>query len=157
MDDIGVSEDIIQFRRQSCLFQESFNSWKEVTYIFGSQSEGSTTLGMESDHDTLQLCYRNIYVGLDFSDMRMENLNHLLVQTLLNLPQCCSLQKVGSRVDTDKYLYWGPSPEPQSDYIIDSDGRLVLSSLAFIPTEAEDFGTAMDIVVDYHGPAINTF
>ncbi|KAL4222551.1 hypothetical protein ACF0H5_018590 [Mactra antiquata] len=60
LDDIGISEELIQKRRQSALFKESIDkvhhlisSKKHTVHRFGSQSEGTTTLGIDSDEDIL--------------------------------------------------------------------------------------------------------
>ncbi|KAH3769080.1 hypothetical protein DPMN_170327 [Dreissena polymorpha] len=156
MDDIGVSEEMIKLRRHMCLFQESFNSWKEATYIFGSQSEGSTTLGMESDFDTLR-CNGTRHVGLDVSKMRIEDMNHLLVRTPFSLPQCCSLQVVIPITETDQVPWFGRIPRLEPTYITDEDERLVLSSWAEHPNNTTYFCSAIDRNVEYHGPALTVF
>ncbi|KAH3852288.1 hypothetical protein DPMN_094791 [Dreissena polymorpha] len=65
MEDIGVTEEVIRFRRHVHLLLETIISIMEkevVVRIFGSQSEGSTTLGMKSDLDALY--YLNRFIAI---------------------------------------------------------------------------------------------
>ncbi|XP_052773624.1 uncharacterized protein LOC128212288 [Mya arenaria] len=71
LEDIGVSEWIITRRRRMALMTESMISLGHRAidpamnfYNFGSQSEGSTTLGMDSDLDML---FSNLSAQLDSS------------------------------------------------------------------------------------------
>ncbi|KAH3833099.1 hypothetical protein DPMN_106400 [Dreissena polymorpha] len=102
MEDIGISQSMITFRRIACWLQESYNSFQDRRYIFGSQSEGSTTLGLNSDFDQLIYSPNKQSVGLHLSTMRVEDNNDHLVQTPFTLPQCCSLQLVWPKQITDQ-------------------------------------------------------
>jgi len=69
LDDIGVIQDMTDLRRHIRLLQETLytiqcklHGYKETHYIVGSQSEGTTTIGMDSDTDNLHIL--NDYQGV---------------------------------------------------------------------------------------------
>ncbi|XP_053390689.1 uncharacterized protein LOC128553532 [Mercenaria mercenaria] len=99
--DIGVNERIILKKRRTWLLAESMGSihtrstqLRNVNcsvYFLGSQSEGSTTLGLDSDIDCL-LCYNKINVIQDWADWEPGVRNHLIIQDDTLSPGYCLLQ-----------------------------------------------------------------
>jgi hypothetical protein len=99
LEDIGVTDFTTQERRTTFQQQEAM---KTLTYrliygentqkcfYFGSQIEGSTTIGMESDIDAM-LC-DPAHVILDMNDWIGEKNNILIVKNNDSPPQHCSLQ-----------------------------------------------------------------
>ncbi|XP_060574016.1 uncharacterized protein LOC132731778 [Ruditapes philippinarum] len=144
--DIGVDERIVMKRRKAWLLRESIRNinhqlfdTKIISYYFGSQSEGTTTEGINSDIDQV-LCPKNIPVIQDWSDW-MPNvfINLLTIQDNSVSPGYCLLQAL--RHDA-------PLPiNGESDQILfkDRTGKLLLkNSIVSILTR---FGS------ETHGPA----
>ncbi|KAH3784211.1 hypothetical protein DPMN_162163 [Dreissena polymorpha] len=97
LSDIGVNTETIQLRRTTFLYIEDLKNILGQErgedcdrYHFGSQSEGSTTDGMDSDIDCLE-CKREFLNIPNIADRQFEL--KLLVVTDMSLPpQCCCLQ-----------------------------------------------------------------
>ena len=104
LDDVGVSEKMIAMRRRTYLQSETINTISnllmdnEITsYHFGSMTEGTTTIGMGSDLDTLD-CQHRIQVILDSGDWKKEDTTTycLMVSDENSPPGYCSLLMVKS-------------------------------------------------------------
>ncbi|XP_052769331.1 uncharacterized protein LOC128209356 isoform X2 [Mya arenaria] len=96
MEDIGVNSWMIAKRRRSHLRRETMpNSCKINTtrYIFGSQTEGTTTPGMKSDIDILSP-NNTVHVALDWSKWQWGKPNLLVLKDELTPPQHCYLQRL---------------------------------------------------------------
>ncbi|KAH3784112.1 uncharacterized protein LOC127842176 [Dreissena polymorpha] len=97
LSDIGVNEETIQLRRTTWLYNEAVETiYSQLqchydTYYFGSQSEGSTTEGMDSDYDCLG-CQRIFPVIQNIVDRQCELAQLFLVTDKSTPPQCCCLQ-----------------------------------------------------------------
>ncbi|KAH3784218.1 uncharacterized protein LOC127841684 [Dreissena polymorpha] len=95
--DIGVNEETIQLRRTTWLYIEALSNIHQQTqyldcdeYYFGSQTEGSTTEGMDSDIDSLE-CYRYSVIH-NIADRQFELWQLFVVMDMSTPPQCCCLQ-----------------------------------------------------------------
>ncbi|KAL4218494.1 hypothetical protein ACF0H5_023228 [Mactra antiquata] len=145
-DDIGVSDEIIQKRKQCALFREfvlnvlSLSNNKNTTqYLFGSQSEGTTTEGINSDVDVL-LCVPNFNVINDWSHWKQGEVNLLMVQHQTIAPGYCLLQLLRSDVPlAAEYI-------PNGMYCIDNRGRVIIKNTAFHQINAR-------LGMVQHGPA----
>ncbi|XP_060574003.1 uncharacterized protein LOC132731768 [Ruditapes philippinarum] len=100
--DIGVDERIILKRRRAWLLRESIENIHDqllygnlITYYFGSQSEGTTTIGINSDMDQL-VCINELTVIPDWSDWIPGARNHLMIQDNSVTPGYCLLQRLRS-------------------------------------------------------------
>ncbi|KAL4218492.1 hypothetical protein ACF0H5_023226 [Mactra antiquata] len=130
-DDIGVSDEIIQKRRQCALFREFVlnvlslsNNKNTAQYLFGSQSEGTTTRGIDSDEDVL-ICVPNFIVISDWSHWKQDEMNLLMVQDQATAPGYCLLQLLRSDVPlAAEYI-------PNGMYCIDNRGRVIIKNTAF--------------------------
>ncbi|KAH3784109.1 hypothetical protein DPMN_162060 [Dreissena polymorpha] len=98
LSDIGVNEETIQLRRTTLLYIEAVITIKQrgqfadnYVYCFGSQTEGSTTIGMNSDFDMLE-CFFNFPVIHNIADRQFELQQLLVVMDMSTPPQCCCLQ-----------------------------------------------------------------
>ncbi|XP_053405309.1 uncharacterized protein LOC128558940 [Mercenaria mercenaria] len=98
--DIGVDERIVLKRRRTCLLNELMNNSvfqlqdrKYTTYYLGSQSEGTTTLGLESDTDCL-ICKNNFNIVQDWSGWQPGVHNLLMIQDDTVSPGYCLLQRL---------------------------------------------------------------
>ncbi|XP_052226698.1 uncharacterized protein LOC127841681 isoform X4 [Dreissena polymorpha] len=98
LSDIGVNEETIQWRRTTQLYMEALQTINQQArgedsdvYHLGSQSEGSTTVGMNSDYDCLE-CYREVPVIQNTADRQFEKEQLLVVTDMSPPPQCCCLQ-----------------------------------------------------------------
>ncbi|KAH3727823.1 hypothetical protein DPMN_053768 [Dreissena polymorpha] len=167
MEDIGVTEDLIQFRRHMYHVRELFMPlmtppFKARAYIVGSQIEGSTTIGMDSDLDVFW--YLNtVIVHLHVSECcSPKNINTLVIKTYpWSLPQCCSLQVVDSDDDgkpvpltvknMDKYF----ESEINNRFILDKQGLVLLDSDYFAFKQFNAYIEKRDNVVQ-KGPALSS-
>ncbi|XP_052786698.1 uncharacterized protein LOC128222008 isoform X2 [Mya arenaria] len=126
LDDIGVSSRMIKRRRESFLRNEALETIKlrmlgdDVTCLnFGSQSEGSTTLGMKSDFDYL-ICHDEYNIISHLGDWDAGRTNFLMVKEETTPPQHYWLQRI--RQDIPKPVrYIG-----QADVVHDQDGRIFI-------------------------------
>ncbi|XP_060563433.1 uncharacterized protein LOC132722866 [Ruditapes philippinarum] len=116
--DIGVDERMILKRRRTWLLRESLININDqlldknsiLTHIFGSQSEGTTTIGMQSDLD--QLIYNKTFnVIQDWSDWIPGVGNLLMIQDNSVSPGYCLLQclrvdvPLSANGDSDQYFF----------------------------------------------------
>ncbi|XP_053396451.1 uncharacterized protein LOC128556211 [Mercenaria mercenaria] len=100
LSDIGVDEKMVLKRRRAALLAESMDTratqlhdGDATTYIFGSQSEGTTTPQLNSDSDQLS-CFNNINVIQDSSDWKPGVINYLIIQDDTVSPGYCLLQRL---------------------------------------------------------------
>ncbi|KAH3784258.1 hypothetical protein DPMN_162212 [Dreissena polymorpha] len=128
LSDIGVNEETIQLRRRTWLYKEALATIQTQTvnsdaYIFGSQSEGSTTEGMDSDIDCL-VCHRFPAI-INIADLQLELGQPFVVMDMSTPPQCCCLQWPLP----DYLLVFKVLPDDLFSYChIDAQGRLFLKN-----------------------------
>ncbi|XP_053389770.1 uncharacterized protein LOC128552739 [Mercenaria mercenaria] len=98
LDDIGVNEKTVLKKRRMILLSETIGKIelllfdKCVTnYYFGSQSEGSTTIGLESDMDLVN-CSHFVHVIKDWSEWQHGMINLLMIRDETTSPGYCLLQ-----------------------------------------------------------------
>ncbi|XP_060573998.1 uncharacterized protein LOC132731764 [Ruditapes philippinarum] len=139
--DIGVDERIILKRRRTWLLRESIENINDqlnfIAYYFGSQSEGTTTIGIHSDTDHL-LWYKNLSVIQDWIDWIPGVSNHLMIQDNSVSPGYCFLQCLRSDA---------PLPadnESNKIFFKDRTGKLFLknSIISFLTVGTETHGPA---------------
>ncbi|KAH3855749.1 hypothetical protein DPMN_098318 [Dreissena polymorpha] len=138
LEDIGVTEEVIKFRRYVCglsdFLSTILNHSHGKVHIFGSQVEGSTTLGMHSDTD--MLVYKDTWAAYtDLSGCLPSKISFLAIKTTTSCPQCYSLQYV-AQLSENTFLparegfgcsfkeltsNWDP-------FMLDEEGRLLLSN-----------------------------
>ncbi|XP_052817041.1 uncharacterized protein LOC128243352 [Mya arenaria] len=144
LDDIGVSWWMVARRRRAALRREAMlniNSSNSNKYIFGSQTEGTTTTEMNSDEDWCQL-NKKMNAVLDLNEWKQGVLNNLVVKNDQTPPQHCCLQRLSSN-----------SPIPfesiaSSDDVVDVEGRVLMSNTFFDNQIVEAVGK-----ITYHGPS----
>ncbi|KAH3859045.1 hypothetical protein DPMN_101691 [Dreissena polymorpha] len=165
LEDIGVTEEMVYFRRHIRLLMEKIQTIlnKQLhkpgkTYIFGSQSEGSTTQGMQSDTDQLN-CYNIKTACFTLSRYDSPQTNIINRQTAYCLPQCCILQYV-LFCDGDKaiplresHLNDSIKREIGNDYIIDEDGQILFSHTNLFLELTEELNEKVG-AIEQHGPAL---
>ncbi|XP_060576581.1 uncharacterized protein LOC132733873 [Ruditapes philippinarum] len=144
--DIGVDERIVMKTRRSWLLIESITNITYqlrdgncLTYFFGSQSEGTTTKGMQSDLDQLY-CNKALPMIQDWSDWIPGLYNLLMIQDNSVSPGYCLLQVL--RPDA-------PLPfDGESDQFLfkDRTGKLFLKNYIV-------HVTLLNIKREIHGPA----
>jgi hypothetical protein len=98
MDRIGVNEKIVMTRRRSMLLDESlFTLTHQLrgeninVFNLGSQIEGTTTLGLQSDKDCL-VSVNNYNVIQDWNEWEYGKHNFLMIQDEYVSPGYCLLQ-----------------------------------------------------------------
>ncbi|XP_052816087.1 uncharacterized protein LOC128242799 [Mya arenaria] len=151
LEDIGVNRYMIARRRRLWLMRETsmtigatLRGKNYKFYQFGSQSEGTTTLGMQSDIDTL-LC-TDFPVILDWDEWQQGKHQLLVVKTDQFPPQHCWLQWLRPDIPlADTHV------ESPSD-VIDNEGRVLYTNSQ---VEHQDFirqySSTGEIV--QHGPS----
>ncbi|XP_052818092.1 uncharacterized protein LOC128244116 [Mya arenaria] len=150
LEAIGVNRYMMDRRRRTWLVRETMATISSqikninyITYHIGSQTEGTTTNGMESDIDIL-ICLKNVPVILDWSDWQQGRPHLLVVKTGETPPQHCCLQRLGQ----DQ-----PLPETQVVFpsdVIDSEGR-VLHTNSLI--EYQEHPRSQGKVIVQNGPS----
>ncbi|XP_045193078.2 uncharacterized protein LOC123549227 [Mercenaria mercenaria] len=133
LDDIYVNERTVLKRRRMVLLQETMLTTLHrllgqpiVFYNFGSRSEGSTTIGLDSDADTL-CCFNTWNVIRDWGEWQHGMFNLLMIQDETTSPGYCLLQVL--RKDEPLPLYL---PEHVSHrYFTVRGGRVFVKNTAF--------------------------
>ncbi|XP_060578425.1 uncharacterized protein LOC132735487 isoform X1 [Ruditapes philippinarum] len=130
LNDIGVNEGGMLKRRRSQLLIESVETIANRTignnvtvFNFGSQSEGTTTIGLTSDTDAL-FCRHDYNIIQDWSEWEYGKDNYLMIQDENTTPGYCFLQLLRSHE---------PLPMPvlpfEDNKIVDSlGGRMLLKN-----------------------------
>ncbi|XP_045194472.2 uncharacterized protein LOC123550101 [Mercenaria mercenaria] len=152
LSDVGVNERILQKRRRMVLLQETMEATQyrllgqpTSIYHFGSQSEGSTTIQLNSDTDVL-ICDNRYNVIQAWSEWQPGMINLLMIQDETTSSGYCLLQ----RLRDDEPL---PVPPcftllPEQLYTRDKEGRVLLKSSYL---NANILNTFTPIIK--HGPA----
>ncbi|XP_052796267.1 uncharacterized protein LOC128228804 [Mya arenaria] len=111
--EIGVNKRMIQKRRQTFLLRETLYTIDDNTdgksspkgaskvYVFGSQSEGTTTPDMRSDVDTMSVAI-NIPVVMSQTECADSKQRYLFTLDQDSPPQHCRLQPIGSDTEADE-------------------------------------------------------
>lgn len=98
LEDIGVNEHTVQIsRRRLVLLKENLSNFKpelifKTYYFFGSQSEGTTTIGLESDYDNFLSC-DNYAVLQDMREWDPALINLVMFQDESTPPGYCMLER----------------------------------------------------------------
>ncbi|XP_060588840.1 uncharacterized protein LOC132744222 [Ruditapes philippinarum] len=103
MDDIGVNKELVMKRRETNLLTEKIQTLIEIlkyrnditNYFLGSQSEGTTTEGLQSDYDILK-CYNMVNVIQNIGDIKEDRDNYLMVTDDNTTKGYCYLRLIGS-------------------------------------------------------------
>ncbi|XP_060591092.1 uncharacterized protein LOC132746048 isoform X2 [Ruditapes philippinarum] len=124
-EDIGVNEEmVIKIRRAFILIEsiENVSNGNHCTvYYFGSKSEGTTTLGLRSDVDTIIVCHVD-NVLQELSESRNNKKNYLMIQDENVTPGNCFLQRL-------RYDFPYPvTTIPNDDFFRDKNGRILLKN-----------------------------
>ncbi|XP_060558750.1 uncharacterized protein LOC132719030 [Ruditapes philippinarum] len=99
LGDIGLNERLVLKRRKEMLLAETIRTVPEsvfsdhTLYMFGSLSEGTTTLGLLSDTDIL-LCNHMINLMQEYSEWKQGYLNLLMIKDVNSSPGYCLLQVI---------------------------------------------------------------
>jgi len=129
---VGVNPWVVEMRRQTFLHREAakdvhyHQAGRDITtFYFGSQSEGTTTPGLQSDTDML---YTDNPVNIMYSwaDWQQGKFNLLMVREEDTPPQHYLLQWIRSDV---------PLPVTHTDdpdFVTDSQGRVFYSNMAVV-------------------------
>ncbi|XP_060590219.1 uncharacterized protein LOC132745341 [Ruditapes philippinarum] len=128
LDDIGINEQMVMRRREMQTLKENvatvvrrFLDEFITIYILGSQSEGTTTIGLHSDIDTLY-CYHDYNIIQDLSEWEYDKDNYFMIQDENTTPGYCFLQLLRH----DRPL---PATDiPDKDHITDRKGRILLKN-----------------------------
>ncbi|XP_060561396.1 uncharacterized protein LOC132721160 [Ruditapes philippinarum] len=98
LHDIGVNERIVMRRRRGYMLMETMRNitcrltdLNGTIYYLGSQSEGTTTIGLDSDIDIL-FCNHDVNLIQDWSEWEHGKLNCLMIQDENTTPGYCFLQ-----------------------------------------------------------------
>jgi len=128
LDDIGVIQDMTDLRRQIHLLFETLNTmgykllgYNETCYIVGSQSEGTTTIGMDSDTDHM-IILNNYLVVFDWAEWEKDKIILLAIKDNTTPPQLYYLQ----RLRRDLPLKMDHPVMPTDE--LDEEGRVLVSN-----------------------------
>ncbi|XP_060568768.1 uncharacterized protein LOC132727349 [Ruditapes philippinarum] len=128
LEDVGVNEIMVMKRRKVNMLQENIQTvtYRSIdvnytVYNFGSQSEGTTTAGLDSDTDILNVNY-DINVIQDWSEWKQNKINFLMIQDENVTPGYCFLQLLRS----NEPLF--ETNIPYKDFIRDNRRRILLKN-----------------------------
>jgi len=128
LDDIGVIQDMTDLRRHIHLLYETlmtmyakFKGYNETYYVVGSQSEGTTTIGMDSDTDTMHIL-NDALVVFDWAEWDKDKIILLAIKDNTTPPQLCYLQ----RLRRDLPLKLDNPVNPTDE--VDEEGRVLMSN-----------------------------
>jgi len=137
---VGVTPWVVERRRHTFRHREAErdvdahqDGFDGTYFYFGSQSEGTTTPGLQSDTDMLTT-RSLIKTMFSWSDWQQGKINLLMVREEDTPPQHYLLQLIRSDI---------PQPVTHTDdpdYVTDSQGRVFYSNLAVVRGWAEMFG-----------------
>ncbi|XP_060569994.1 uncharacterized protein LOC132728358 [Ruditapes philippinarum] len=129
LDDIGVNERMVMRRRRHYMLKETLenimyrliDTFNMTQYYLGSQSEGTTTRGLDSDVDIL-VCSHVYNIIQDWSEWEHGKRNYLMIQDENTTPGYCFLQLLLREV---------PLPAtyiPNEHHITDRSGRILFKN-----------------------------
>jgi len=128
LDDIGVIQGMTDMRRHIHLLFETlatmegkFRGENGTVYIVGSQSEGTTTIDMDSDTDQL-IIYNDYLVVFDWAEWDQEKIIFLAIKDNTTPPQLYYLQ----RLRHDLPLKMDQPVNPTDE--VDDEGRVLVSN-----------------------------
>ncbi|XP_060554695.1 uncharacterized protein LOC132715673 [Ruditapes philippinarum] len=126
LEDVGVNEEMVMKRRRISMLKESLititfrlTGENRTIYILGSQSEGTTTIGLRSDVDRVIVDY-DYNVIQNWREWKHNKTNLLMIQDENVTPGYCFLQLLRS----DEPLF--ETNIPNEHCIRDSIGRILL-------------------------------
>ncbi|XP_060575845.1 uncharacterized protein LOC132733258 [Ruditapes philippinarum] len=124
-EDIGVNEKMVIKRRRAFMLIESIETVSNgndcTTYYFGSQSEGTTTLELGSDVDTM-IVYHTDNVIQELPEWRHNKNNFLMIQDENVTPGYCFLQLL-------RYDFPFPvTTIPNDEFFRDKNRRILLKN-----------------------------
>jgi len=137
---VGVNPWVVERRRHTFRHREAawdVNAHPDgrdmTTFHFGSQSEGTTTPGLQSDTDMLYT-RNNVNIMFSWADWQQGELNFLMVRKEDTPPQHYLLQLISPAV-----------PQPATnlnlpDFVTDSQGRVFYSNMAVVRWWAAGLG-----------------
>jgi len=128
LDDIGVIQDMTDLRRHIHLLKETLNTissklqgYNDTHYIVGSQSEGTTTIGMDSDMDNM-IILNNYLVVFDWAEWDKDKIIMLAIKDNTTPPQLCYLQRLRRDLPLKMDVTVNPTDE------VDEEGRVLVSN-----------------------------
>ncbi|XP_060568765.1 uncharacterized protein LOC132727347 [Ruditapes philippinarum] len=134
LEDIGVNEDMVMKRRRQNMLVENIITVGQRSmglnlsvYYLGSQSEGTTTLGLKSDADILHVNY-GCNVIQDLSEWKQNQFNLLMIHDKEYVtPGYCFLQLLRpDKPEFETVLY--NECIGKEHFIKDSSGRILLKN-----------------------------
>ncbi|XP_052248711.1 uncharacterized protein LOC127856496 isoform X4 [Dreissena polymorpha] len=156
LDGIGAGKFTVMERRETYLLRENIatitrqlRGFKMECFHFGSQSEGTTTPGLNSDIDVLQ-SYYHTNIMTDWRDWKAGMRNLLMLHDDHNPPQQYLLQVI--RRDT-------PEPETRlcDEMYVRKDSEQLLISSEQWKKDAEQMHKVVkdDVEITKHGPSVS--
>jgi len=153
--DIGVTSHMFSWRRRWHLLCETvantmntLNEGNLTTYIVGSQSEGSTTVGMQSDTDIL-IILDNHLVVLEEKGWRREKLNLLALKDEDTPPQFYKLR----RMECDRLEYMTEPVDPTD--VVEDQGTVLITNKYFDSFFDKFIGHLVQHKTTTHGPQVS--
>jgi len=138
LEAVGVNPIIVSRRRDTYLYREIAKTVRHqnefTSYHFGSMSEGTTTLGMNSDTDELST-YNDFNIMYSLKDWKRGKENYLMVKDRATPAQHYMLQEF--RPDLPLPVEYTQTP---SHRVTDEHGRVFLSNRYIIDQCAELYG-----------------
>lgn len=127
LDEIGINDDVIQRRRQTYLHLEQLYGIHfdtTVTYFFGSQTEGTTTIDLRSDIDKLWH-NKNEQVIQSKPEADLGKINYLAVKDGNTAPGYCRIYLLDGQ-----NIPYGQSRPYNLFYVNDNGNKCILNSIS---------------------------
>jgi len=151
LDDIRVIQDMTDLRRHIHLLRETLmtignklQGYNQTVYIVGSQIEGTTTVGMDSDTDNMFIL-NNYLVVFDWAEWEKDKIIMLAIRDNTTPPQLCYLQRLRSDMPLKMDQPVNPTDE------VDEEGRVLVSN-KWIDDELWEIGKHIGPMIS-HGPS----
>ena len=140
LERVGVNAWVVERRRHTFRHREAMMDVEDnltgldtTTFYFGSQSEGTTTPGLQSDTDIL-FTRNNVNIMYTWADWQQRKTNYLMVRNEDTPPQHYMLQWI--RSDAPRPVTYTNDP----DYVTDFQGRVFYSNVAIVRRWATLYG-----------------
>ncbi|KAH3829650.1 hypothetical protein DPMN_102877 [Dreissena polymorpha] len=160
MEDIGVTEEMVRFRRYVYLEDETRSPCKNTsvsTYILavGSQVEGSTTLGMNSDTDMMRVeQYKKLSFHGQITEKTERNtLAAVVVKDKNCCSQCCFLQVRPLNPETNQKIASNDDIDITGRFVCDKQGRIFVSNKPAVD-KLSSMVKLFALNCEQHGPAV---
>ncbi|KAL4232410.1 hypothetical protein ACF0H5_009978 [Mactra antiquata] len=163
LEDIGLDEDTVKKKRESCLLCEAYNdifqqdtsTSTSALYYFGSKSEGTTTVELQSDLDQL-LVYKEPMVIEDIKFWQAGRYQLLMIRNESVTPGYCFLQALRTDVPQPEQRLNAFQARIKGHQLVINTANSLKEEQGMILLQNDVFDLDMSIDHDRNGPAFTS-